>query len=93
MDLAMKVVNKVRSLVLARSLTNIVEKLLSIMENQVTLLMRTVGRPLAQKLSEIALSWGHKSARQWIVDPGFVRYLAVMQKNSSNTVGNSLELV
>lgn len=84
-DLAIKVVEKVRSLVLARSLISIVEKLLNAMESEVTRLMRTVGHPLAQKLSEIVQGWGNRSARLWANDLGFIRYLAVMQKNLSPT--------
>jgi len=82
-DLSIRVVEKVRSLVLARSLISVVEKLLEAMESEVTRLMRTVGRSLAQKLSEIAQGWGNKSARLWAGDLGFVQYLAVTQKNLS----------
>ncbi|NIS80166.1 MAG: hypothetical protein GTO14_08140 [Anaerolineales bacterium] len=83
MDLAVKVVDTVRSLVLAKSLLHVVEKLLRAMESEVARLMRTVGRPLAQKLSAIAQSWGNKSARLWSKDPGYIRYLTVVQKNLS----------
>jgi len=82
-DLSIKVVEKVRSLVLARSLTSIVEKLLEAMESKVTRLMRTVGRQLAQKLSEIAQSWGNKSTKLWPNDPRFIQYLTVTQMNLS----------
>ncbi len=74
---------KVRSLVLARSLTCVVEKLMEAMESGVARLTRTVGRRLARRLSEIAQGWGNRSARVWAFDLGFVRYLAVMQKNLS----------
>jgi hypothetical protein len=82
-DLSIRVVEKVRSLVLARSLISVVEKLLDAMESEVARLMRTVGRQLAQKLSEIVQGWGYASARLWANDLGFIRYLAVMQKNLS----------
>ena len=82
-DLAIKVVEKVRSLVLARSLIGIVEKLLNAMESEVKRLMRTVGLPLAQKLGEIAQGWGNKSAPLWAADLGFVQYLAIVEKNLS----------
>lgn len=83
LDLAIKVVENVRSRVLARSLISVVEKLLDAMESEVTRLTRTVGRSLAQKLSEIGQGWGNKSARLWAVDLGFIKYLAVMKKNLS----------
>jgi len=80
-DLSIKVVEKVHSLVLARSLISVVEKLLEAMESEVARVMRTVGRSLAQKLSEIAQGWGNEAARLWAGDLGFVQYLAVTQKN------------
>lgn len=83
MNLTIKVVDKVRSLVLARSLNCVVRKLTDAMESEVTRLMRTVGYSLAQKLSEIAQGWGNESARLWTSDLSFVQYLAVMRKNLS----------
>lgn len=83
MDLAIKVVERVRSLVLARSLIGVVEKLVGSMESEVARLMKTVGRSLAGKLSEIARNWGNSSARLWANNLGFIQYLAVMQMNSS----------
>lgn len=87
MDLAIKVVERVRSLVLARSLINVIEKLVGSMESEVARLMKTVGRSLAEKLGEIAYGWGNKTARLWAVDLSFVQYLAVMQMNSSPIFG------
>jgi len=81
MDLAIKVVERVRSPVLARSLFSVIKKLTEAMESEVTRLMKTVGRRLAQKLSEVAQSWGNKAAHLWALDLSFIRYLAVMQKN------------
>lgn len=83
MDLSIKLVERVRSLVLARSLTCVVEKLLGAMESEVARLMRTVGRQLARRLSEVAQGWGNQVARLWASDLGFVQYLAVVQKNLS----------
>ena len=82
-DLSIKVVENVRSLVLARSLNSIIEKLLEAMESKVTRLMRAVGHSHAQKLSEIAQSWGNKSTKLWPNDPNFIQYLAVTQMNLS----------
>lgn len=84
LDLTIKVVGRVRSLVLARSLTCVVEKLLDAMESEVTRLMKTAGRQLAQKLGEIAQRWGNKLAKYWAEDMEFIKYLAVMEKNLSS---------
>ena len=83
MDLAIEVVERVRSLVLARSLISVVKKLTDAMESKVARLMKTVGRQLAQRISQIAHGWRNKSASSWAVDSGFIQYLAVTQKNLS----------
>jgi len=83
MELVIRVVDRVRSFLLAKMLFSIVKKLLDAMESEIVRLMREVGRPLAQKLSEIARGWGNRSAVHWAGDLGFIQYLAVMQKNLS----------
>jgi len=77
MGLAMRVVERVRSFLLAKVLTSILKKLLSAMESWVARLIGEVGRSLAQKLSRIAQKWGNKPAVQWADDHGFMQYLAV----------------
>ena len=79
--LTIRVVERVRSPLLAKVLTSILKRLLSAMESRVTRIMREVGRPLAQKLSRIAQKWGNKPAVQWAEAPNFIRYLAVMHMN------------
>ncbi|MBE0513021.1 hypothetical protein IBX38_08220 [Candidatus Bathyarchaeota archaeon] len=81
-DLTMRVVKRIRSFILAKVITSIVEKLLDAMESRVARLMREVGQPLAQKLSGIAQEWGNRLARQWMADPGFVQYLTVNYMNT-----------
>ena len=80
--LAIRVVERVRSLLLAKVLTSILKKLLSAMESRVARIMREIGRPLAQKLSRIAQKWGTKPAVQWADDHGFIQYLAVNYMNT-----------
>ena len=81
-ELTMRIVKRIRSFFLAKVLTRIVEKLLDAMESQVVRLTREVGSALAQKLCDIAQNWGNSSALEWIADPGFRRYLAVMYINT-----------
>lgn len=81
-NLAIKVVKRVRSLVLAKSLIKVVKKLTDAIENQPTRLITHFARPLAQKFSRIAQKWGNKTASSWAVDIGFIKYLAIIQKNS-----------
>ena len=79
--LAIRVVERVRSLLLAKVLTSILKKVLSAMESRVARIMRESGRSLAQKLSRIAQKWGNKPAVQWADDHGFIQYLAVNYMN------------
>jgi hypothetical protein len=79
--LAVRVVERVRSLLLAKVLTSILRKLLFAMESRVVRTIREVGRPLAKKLSRIAQKWGNKPAVQWADDLGFIQHLAVTYIN------------
>lgn len=81
-DSVIKVVDRVRSTLLAKVLTSVVKKLLTAMESKVTRMMREVGQSLAQKISLIAQSWGNKSAKEWITNKGFIQYLAVTVMNT-----------
>ena len=87
MELVIKVTEKVRSFLLANLLSQIMKKLLEAMGGvqaiigKVAYKMKTVGLYLAQKLSQIAQSWGNKSAAKWPKDPGLVQYLTIMCLN------------
>ena len=81
-ELTFRIVKKIRSFVLNRALTSIIEKLQASLEGRVAVLMRKVGQPLAQKISLIAQSWGSVSAVRWKSDQSFVKFLAVMYMNA-----------
>lgn len=81
LDLTIAVVRRIHSVRLANMVSPIVRKLLDAVESKISRLMRTDGRELVEKLSEIARSWGHRSAARWPEDQGFVRFLAVMSLN------------
>ena len=76
-DLAIVTVRKVRSFVLARSVAIVVEKLVDTIESNVQRRIRSVGLPLARKLSAIGRKWGNKSAVRWTTDLRFAMFLAV----------------
>lgn len=82
MELTMKIVERIRSFILAKVVTSIVKKLLDAMESRVVRLMREVGRPLARRLSMIAQELGNKLAGQWAADPGFIQYLTISHMNT-----------
>ena len=47
------------------------------MESSLDKLVRTIGLPLARKISDIAVSWGNCLASKWADDRGFARFLVV----------------
>lgn len=80
-DLAIIVVERVRSRFLYKVLFSVIKKLEDALESQVRRLMREVGGNLALKVSQIAQDWGNKSASQWAGDQGFIRYLTITHMN------------
>jgi hypothetical protein len=81
-DLAIMVVERVRSRLLGNVLFSVLKKLEEGMESQVGCLMRDVGGNLAKKLSRIAQAWGNESAVRWAEDSGFKQYLTVTYMNA-----------
>jgi len=81
-DLTVRVVGKVQGFLLARLLTLLVEKLLDAMEGEVARTVRIVGKSLAERVVEVAVAWGNKSAFHWSKDESFIRYLAVTYLNT-----------
>lgn len=86
-DSVIKVVDMVRSTLLAKVLTAIVKKLLTTLESKVSRMMREVGQPLAKKLSLTAQLWGNKSASEWVSNKGFIQYLTIVAFNTSPGYG------
>ena len=82
-DLAIIVVERVRSRLLLKVLFSLMKKLEEIMESHVYRLMREVGGSMAEKLSAIAQEWGNKSAHDWVRDPAFIQYLVITEMNLS----------
>lgn len=76
-DLTLKCVDIIRSGRLAKVVTAILVKLESATKSRVDLLVRSLGLPLAQRVSNIAVSWGNFSASTWADDCGFARFLVV----------------
>ena len=76
-DLTTRYVDGIKSTVLAKVLTAIIAKLTLATESMVDRLVRTIGVPLALKMSGIAVGWGNYSASGWADDRGYARYLAL----------------
>ncbi len=81
-SLTIRCVDKIKSSKLANIITAIMTKLEEAMESKVKRLMETIGCALAQKISEIARTWGNNLALKWAKNIGFIQYLAVMQINT-----------
>jgi len=82
-DLVMKVVERVRSRLLRKVLSSIMNKLEEAMESRVRRLICTLGDNLAIRTSQIAQAWGNKSAAKWTEDSGFKQYLTITYMNAS----------
>jgi len=81
-DLVIRFVDRPRSTKLIEVLARIIVKVKMAMMSPVKRLMEHVGRPLARKISAIALRWGNKSAAEWAEDPGFIKYLTIININN-----------
>ena len=85
LDLTIRVVQRVRSFLLAKLVSRIVGKLCEAMESRIFCLMKTEGRSLAKKISKIAEAWGNRAAKFWANDRGFIQYLTVNNLSSFKT--------
>ena len=82
LSLTIRVVQRVRSFMLARLVSRIVDKLCEAMESRVYRLMRTEGRRMAENLSGIGRAWGNRAAKSWAGDRGFMQFLVVVNLGS-----------
>jgi len=86
LEAVVRVVDRLRSPLLLGVVGRIVEKLLRAMRDRgrdIAQIMRTVGKPVAQRLSRIAQRWGDQSAARWAEDERFIRFLTIMYINGA----------
>ncbi|MEM2168490.1 MAG: hypothetical protein QW186_01630 [Candidatus Bathyarchaeia archaeon] len=81
-DFVIRVVDRPRSPKLIEVLARIIVKVKRAMMSPIRRLMEEVGRPLAKKISTIALRWGNKGAAEWAEDEGFIKYLTIVDMNN-----------
>jgi hypothetical protein len=81
-DLTIRVVDRARSPVLVKALLSIMGKLMDAQKTKVEVAVNEVGLPNARRFSLLAQKWGNKSARKWMFDLSFARFIAVMYLNS-----------
>jgi hypothetical protein len=77
LDLTIRVVERVRSFLLAKIVSRLVCKLCEAMESKVFHFMKTEGRSMAEKISKIGEAWGNRTAKSWANDSGFIQYLTI----------------
>jgi hypothetical protein len=82
-DLTVRCIDNIKSGKLAKLLTAIIDKLQSAMESIVDRLVRTIGVPLAEKISCVAAGWGNVSAKSWTSDLSFATFLAMMHTSNN----------
>jgi len=87
-DLTIRVANNVRSVTLAKNILAVTKKLEGLLESSLLRAFREVGFRLAQKLSLIAQKWGNISAKNWVSDASFIKFLTVMHVNEPKTLKN-----
>jgi hypothetical protein len=86
-EAVIQTVDKIRSSLLLKILTEFVEKLLRAIGGLRGLIgnlayeMQNLGHPLAQRISVIATKWGNNLAANWSNDEGFIKYLTVISMN------------
>ena len=76
-DLTVRYVDNVKSAKLAKVLTAIMDKLHFAMESTLDKMVRTIGLPLARKISDLAVSWGNRIASKWAEDRTFAKFLVL----------------
>jgi hypothetical protein len=83
-DLALKVVERVRSSVLKEALKSIASKVVEALKSRsFKERAMAIGRALAERIARVAESLGCKRTKEWARDPGFVMYLGVGWLNTS----------
>jgi len=81
-DLTIKCVEKVRSNILARAISTIINKLLQSLGESFMERAERVGYKITEKLCVIGERWGNKACSTWKCDSCFVKFLGV---NTLNT--------
>lgn len=86
-DLTARCVERIRSPVLAKTVSKIIGKIVATLENSFLKRARKMGAKIAERLCEVALAWGNGTASSWKHDLSFVRFLGV---NAINAQGSCI---
>jgi 5-carboxymethyl-2-hydroxymuconate isomerase len=80
-DLTIRCVEKIRSDVLAETISTIVTKILKSLEDDFIAVAERIGYGIAEMLSNLGERWGNKTCSAWKHDQHFVKFLGVNALN------------
>ena len=81
LDLTIRCIERVRSRILNRMISDIVAKILKNLKPSFLETATKVGREIAYEICEIALKWGNLRASSWRHDSDFIQFLGVTAVN------------
>jgi hypothetical protein len=80
-NLTIKIVDEIRSPLLAKTIKQVLLKLSNALKSGYMYRFEAAGRPIAERLGEVAFSWGNKAALSWKNDISYIRWLGMSQLN------------
>jgi hypothetical protein len=87
LGLAVRVVDRVQSVVLGVELVKILAKLRDALRSGFVRRMEEYGLRRVSEIAEQAVAWGYKGVKGWASDFSFVRYLTMMDLNRPSSFG------
>ena len=81
-DLTIRCVKRIRSPVLARTVSAIIGKILATLENGFLTKAEKIGVPIAERLCGFAVAWGNRKATNWRQNLRFIQFLGVNAINA-----------
>lgn len=81
-DLTIKCVEKVRSPILARTITKIIGKVVKTLEQDFMAKAQEIGTDIAKRIVGIAQKWGNKKSSGWLDDTNFITFLGAIRLNA-----------
>ncbi len=82
-NLTIKTIMKPRSMRLINVLNGISDKLHDALKLGFFFHLEMIGRPLAEKIAQVAISWGNNGASEWPDDKIFWRFLGLNTRSSN----------
>ena len=81
-DLTIRCIEKIRSNVLARTISTIVTKLLESLGEDFMKIAERIGCKIAERLCALGERWGNKAYSTWKYDKCFLKFLGVNMLNT-----------